>query len=52
VEVIILDDLELNYLFSFEDVFVRDKIKEKKFLFSESKGYFLDIGTPEDYARA
>lgn len=38
--------------FSFESDFMEKKVKELSFTAFESKGYFIDIGIPEDYAKA
>ncbi len=38
--------------FSFEKEYLEQYVGEKKFYGFESKGYFIDIGIPEDYARA
>jgi D-glycero-alpha-D-manno-heptose 1-phosphate guanylyltransferase len=48
----ILNDFAINFPFSFEEDFLKKNIKEKTFLFYESKGYFIDIGIPKDYALA
>lgn len=38
--------------FSFESDFMEKKVNELFFTAFESKGYFIDIGVPEDYAKA
>lgn len=38
--------------FSFESDFMEKKVNELSFVAFESKGYFIDIGVPEDYAKA
>ena len=38
--------------FSFEKEYLEQFTKEQKFYGFESEGYFIDIGVPDDYARA
>lgn len=48
----IFDGLDLPDKFSFEKDFLEKRFLEKPFYGMISEGYFLDIGIPEDYARA
>lgn len=47
-----LAQFECNKAFSFESDYLTDAVEETDFIFNESKGVFIDIGTPEDYKRA
>ena len=47
-----LDNFKLGAPFSFEKDFLCDESELKKFHVFESKGFFIDIGVPRDYARA
>ena len=38
--------------FSLESDYLTPAVEEMDFIFNESKGVFIDIGTPEDYYRA
>ncbi len=48
----IFDGLNLPDKFSFEKDFLEKFFQQKPFYGKISEGYFLDIGIPEDYARA
>ncbi|MDF3838052.1 nucleotidyltransferase family protein [Cupriavidus basilensis] len=48
----ILDQFELGRTFSFETGYLADAVKEQQFNVFVTRGYFIDIGVPEDYARA
>ena len=48
----ILDQFSPNQPFSLETDFLTRAVNEQRFCVFVSKGRFIDIGTPEDYARA
>ncbi len=48
----ILDGFEPGKAFSFEADFLYTEVKEQRFDVFVTKGMFIDIGVPEDYARA
>lgn len=48
----ILNRFELGVPFSFENDFLRVSMAEESFMLHEAKGYFIDIGIPEDYLLA
>lgn len=48
----LLDDPELPESFSFERDFLEARAARLRPLAFETEGYFIDIGVPEDYARA
>jgi len=48
----IFNDVNLNETFSLENDFLHEAVKYNKFRVFVSRGYFIDIGIPEDYKRA
>lgn len=48
----ILDAFELGQAFSFETDFLPGAVKQQRFEVFVTRGYFIDIGVPADYARA
>ncbi|MDD4683867.1 MAG: nucleotidyltransferase family protein [Bacteroidales bacterium] len=48
----IFDGLNLPDKFSFEQDYLEKKVKEGLFFGYKTKGYFIDIGIPEDYNKA
>jgi D-glycero-alpha-D-manno-heptose 1-phosphate guanylyltransferase len=48
----ILNEFPLGQAFSLETDFLVRAVSIRRFDLFESKGYFIDIGVPEDYARA
>lgn len=47
-----LDEFQLNHAFSLETDYLQRAVRERPFEAFETNGHFLDIGVPEDYARA
>lgn len=50
--VVILNDFPLGEFFSFEDDFLAKAMSKQRFDLVVTNGRFIDIGVPEDYARA
>ncbi len=48
----ILSDYTLGESFSFEDDFLANTMRKQRFDLFVTNGHFIDIGVPEDYARA
>ena len=48
----IVDEFPLEERFSFETDYLRDAVVARKFLAFKTDAEFIDIGTPDDYARA
>ncbi len=48
----IFSDVNLDEAFSLENDFLTEAVKRNKFKVFVSRGYFIDIGIPEDYNRA
>lgn len=48
----ILDAFELGQAFSFETDFLPGAVKQQRFEVFVTRGHFIDIGVPADYARA
>ena len=47
-----LVQFDSNEAFSFETDYLAAAVEKTDFIFNESKGVFIDIGTPQDYYRA
>ena len=47
-----LDEFPCGKVFSLESDFFAKKVKNERFEFFASKGFFIDIGFPEDFVRA